>query len=266
MRNAILGLPQRLAVVTVVSLLVAFGAVIPVEVVSADANNQQNVVQEEIEVPGDAVTSDDGVATAGPAIAQAVAVVRQLNVQVAAGDPGALANSSQTATNTAGVTQTVVALAGDATATDGGSAATGYAISGAMAVVLQFNIQIMALLSPDCVVTQVASNDADVDQTAAAMSGEATAGGANSDASSGNARALARQFSIQRNVQIYVCTGRNLGSAGNQDASNSLAAGQAAAAISGDASALTGSDAATGNTRAWLSDLQRQVNRQIVID
>ncbi|HEU0073541.1 MAG TPA: hypothetical protein VFS30_05975 [Dehalococcoidia bacterium] len=265
MRNPILGLPQRLAAVTVVSLLLAFGAAVPVEVASADANNQQNVVQEEIEVPGDAVSSG-GVANAGSAMAQAVAVVRQLNVQVAAGDLEALANSSQTATNTAGVTQTVVAVAGDATATDGGTATTGYAISGAMAVVLQLNIQIMALLSPECVVTQVASNDANVDQTAAAISGEATAAGANSEASSGNAHAWARQFSLQRNVQIYVCTGRNLGSTGNQEASNSLAADQTAAAISGNASALTGSGAATGNTRAWSSDLQRQVNRQIVID
>jgi hypothetical protein len=264
MRNAILGLRQRLAAVTVISLLVAFGAAVPVEVASADANNQQNVVQEEIEVPGDAVSSG-GVANAGSAMTQAVAVVRQLNVQVAAGDLEALANSSQTATNTAGVTQTVVAVAGDATAT-GGTATTGYAISGAMAVVLQLNIQIMALLSPECVVTQVASNDANVDQTAAAISGEATAAGANSEASSGNARAWARQFSLQRNVQIYVCTGRNLGIPGNQEASNSLGAGQTAAAISGNASALTGSGAATGNTRAWSSDLQRQVNGQIVID
>jgi hypothetical protein len=97
------------------------------------------------------------------------------------------------------------------------------------------------------------------------MSGEATAGGPGSDASTGNARASARQLSIQRNIQIYVCKG-DIANAGNQEASNALTVAQEGAALSGQAEALSGSDAATGNARAWLSDVQRQVNRQIVID
>lgn len=266
MSTALFGLPQRIATVTVVSLLIAFGTGLSAEVASADSNNQQNVSQEEIEVPGETTSADGGVAIAGPALTQANAIVHQLNVQVAAGDATAVANSSQTADNTADLNQTAVAVVGDATATEGGIATTGYAISGTMAVVLQLNIQVMALLSSDCIVTQVASNDAAIDQTAAAMSGEATADGAGSDASSGSARAFARQFSIQRNVQIYVCTGHDLGGTGEQDAANALAVGQDGVALSGNAAALSGSDAATGNARAWLSDVQRQVNRQIVID
>jgi hypothetical protein len=264
MKRAKPGVP--LAAATVLSLLLLIGAGLPARVAWADEANEQTITQEEIEVPGSASADDGAVAIAGPAVAYANAVVHQLNVQVATGDPVALANSSQSANNTAGVSQTSVALTGNATAEDGATATTGYAISGGLVVVIQLNIEIMALLSPDCVANQVASNDAQVDQTTAAMSGDATAAGENSNAASGNARAFARSFSIQRNVLIYVCTGRNSGSSADQQAANELVVSQAAAGLSGSAAALDGARAGTGKARAWLSNVQRQVNRQIVID
>jgi len=55
-------------------------------------------------------------------------------------------------------------------------------------------------------------------------------------------------------------------STGSQEASNALAAAQDAAAVSGTAEAVQVSYASTGDTRAWLSGMQKQVNRQIVID
>jgi hypothetical protein len=252
--------PPRFVAIVLVSASLALGAGIPARLASADANNTQNIQQTEVQMPGTA----SGTANSGAAIALTNAIVHQINVQVAAGNQQAIANSSQTATNDAGVTQTSGAATGDASGTHGGVAMSGTSMAMSTAIILQMNIQIMALLSEDCVVDQVASNDADLDQMALAGSGTASADGAGSTAASGAASARNRALIIQRNIQIYVC--RKGGDAGSQQAANAFAAEQAAIALTGDASAAEGSDAGSGNAAARLRDYVRQTNRQIVVN
>jgi hypothetical protein len=263
MRAVLFGVPQRVTAVIVISLVVTFGAGLPAGLVKADESSTQTLNQNEIGVTGTATSSVGVAALAGPAIANAHAVVQQHNVQVATGDPTALANSSQDATNTATVNQTTAAVTGDATSTNGGTATSGYAAAQALAVVLQLNVQVMALLSEDCVVEQVATNDAQIDQTAASMSGSATADGATSDAATGDARSSTRNVSVQRNVQVYVCKGETMSS---QEAANAIAAAQEAAALTGNADSTSGSDTSSGNATSKVSESQSQVNHQIVIE
>jgi hypothetical protein len=263
----LLALPPRFVAVVLISGSVALGAGIPARLVSADANNTQNVQQTEVQLPGTPTATTGGTANSGAAIALANAIVHQINVQVAAGNQQAIANSSQTATNNADVTQTSAASTGDTTGSNGGMASSGTATAATTAIILQLNIQIMALLSPDCVVNQVASNDAGVGQTAIAASGEATADGMGSTAASGRASAWNRALIIQRNIQVYVCTGHgDATEAGSQQAVNDFAQEQVAIALTGAAGASGDSTGGSGSAAARLRDSIRQTNRQIVVN
>ena len=263
----LLALPPRFVAILLVSASLALGAGVPARLVSADASNTQNVQQTEVQLPGTPTFTDGGTATSGTAVAMANAIVHQINVQVAAGNQLAIANSSQTATNNAEVTQTSAAATGDTTGSNGGMASSGNATAVSTAIILQMNIQIMALLSPDCAVDQVASNDAGVGQTAVAASGEATADGLGSTAASGSAAAGNRALIIQRNIQVYVCTGHgDATDTGSQQAVNDFAQEQVAIALTGTAAASDGSTAGSGSAAARLRDSIHQTNRQIVVN
>jgi hypothetical protein len=264
--SKLLALQPRFVAILLVSASLGLGAGVPARLASADANNTQNVQQTEAQLPGTPTATTGGTANSGAAIALANAIVHQINVQVAAGNQQAIANSSQTATNNADVTQTSVAATGDTTGSNGGIAGSGDATAVSTAIILQMNIQIMALLSPDCAVDQVASNDAGLDQAAVAATGEATADGAGSTATSGRAAAWNRALIIQRNIQVYVCTGHGSTDTGSQQAVNDFAAQQAAIALTGTAAASEGSTAGSGKAAARLRDSVRQTNRQIVVN
>ena len=263
----LLALPPRFVAIVLVSASLAFGAGVPARLASADASNTQNVQQTEVQLPGTPTATTGGTANSGTAIALTNAIVHQINVQVAAGDQQAIDNSSQVATNNADVTQTSAAETGDATGSDGGMASSGNATAISTAIVLQMNIQIMALVSPDCVVDQVASNDTGVGQTAVAASGAATADGLRSTAASGSAAARNRALIIQRNIQVYVCTGHgDATDTGSQQAVNDFAQEQVAIALTGTADASDDSTAESGSAAARLRDSIHQTNRQIVVN
>jgi hypothetical protein len=184
-------------------------------------------------------------------------IVIQKNIQVVAGDAETEANSTQTAANEATINQVAGAASGDASGTNGGIAMSGAAFAGNIAVVHQMNIQVIA--GRGCDVDQVASNTAEVDQTALAVSGEASADDAGSQAQSGNARAINVDVVRQRNVQIYVCRGDGTG---QQVATNTLQDAQTSLAVSGDAVAGDGGDSSTGDASSNISSQTTQVNRQ----
>lgn len=208
--------------------------------------------------------ADPGMAWSGAANAFGKTYVFQRNVQIIGGNQATRDNSTQTATNVVIVDQENVAVSGDTTATNGGLARSGTATAGSVAVVTQMNIQIIA--GRNCSVDQVASNYADISQTAVAVSGDASADGAGSHATTGNAMAMNTGFVYQRNLQVYVCTGSPGSTGGGQQYSvNNGTLQQTAVGVSGDASAaggFAGSGDATTHNRARLD----QVNRQITID
>ena len=263
----LLALPPRFVAIVLVSASLALGAGIPAQLVSADANNTRNVQQTEVQLPGTPTATTGGTANSGAAIALANAIVHQINVQVAAGNQQAIANSSQMATNNADVMQTSAASTGDTAGSDGGVAGSGTATAVSTAIILQMNIQIMVLLSPDCAVDQVASNDAGVGQTAVAASGEATAEGLGSTAASGSAAARNRALIIQRNIQVYVCKGKDGATdAGSQQAINDFAQEQVAIALTGTTDATGGSTTSSGDAAARLRESAKQTNHQIVVN
>jgi hypothetical protein len=229
--------------------LVIVALAVPARVAQADESNTQTVTQAEAEMPG--------TGNSGPAMAFNRETVIQKNIQVIAGDAETKANSTQTASNDAAVTQAAGAASGDASGTNGGIAVSGAAFAGNIAVVHQMNIQVIA--GRGCDVDQVASNTAEVDQTALAVSGDASADGAGSQAQSGNASAINVDVVRQRNVQIYVCRGDGTG---QQVAGNILQDAQTSLAVSGDAVAGEGGDSSTGNASSDISSQTTQVNRQ----
>jgi hypothetical protein len=225
-------------------------------------SSTQTVTGTVTEIVGDA--NGDG-AIAGPAIAFNTPIIIQHNVQVdTTGDP----DNTQTATNTAVVNQDTAAGSGSATTSGGGTATTGAAMAVSTAVVLQINIQVIAGFVPDGGVTQTASNDAEVDQTTAALSGDASGDGSGSSASSGNASASNSAHIGQINVQIYAGSYNDVSDAAGQitqEAMNSASTEQATAAASGTATATDGADATTGGADAaaqfWVHQFTRQIAR-----
>lgn len=221
---------------------------------AADSSNIEEVRQTADEIRGTA--TGEGAST-GSANTLDMALVNQLNIQVMAGDAEAQANSSQTAANAATIDQNNTAASGDATTDGSGSAQSGSATAGSIALVQQLNIQV-AYVAPGCVVEQDAANTADIDQSAAAVSGTAEAANGG-DANTGDASALNVAQVRQRNVQVDICRD---GSARSQAAENIAEVQQATGAGSGNATANGGS-AETGDARSRANDLVDQANRQI---
>ena len=222
--------------------------------VAADSNNVENVQQLAAGIVGD---STGGIA--GPALTLDNAVVNQINVQVIAGDQETKDNSSQTAYNEANVDQTDVAVSGDTSDSDGATARSGKAMAGSFAHVLQLNVQVIA--GSGCAVTQDASNVADLDQEALAVSGDASAAGGS--ATTGDATARNSANIHQKNIQIYVC---RQGSTGSQVANNVADYDQTVAAATGNASSTGEGDAATGDASSEADVRLNQSNVQVVRD
>lgn len=256
--NTLLALPAGKLLPVALAAIFLVGAGLSPAAVSADSSNTKTVEQNEHEEQG----SETGSGTSGTTNTTTRANVKQRNVQVFKGDEDALANSSQDATNDATVTQTASATSGDATALDGGKARSGNASAGTFANVVQLNVQVMILLSPECEAHQSASNTANIDQTAEATSGDATAVGPGSEAASGDASSVTRSNSMQRNTQVYVCTPRG-DSPTYQEASNTYDARQTAKATSGGTFAGPGSSATSGDATSEIESKMKQSNRQI---
>jgi hypothetical protein len=216
------------------------------------ATNTKNIQQTSSETGGTAT----GNAVAGPAMTMDQAQVHQLNIQVIAGDDATKANSTQTASNEANITQDDDAASGSATGSGAGTAQSGSALARSRALVLQLNIQVIAGVG--CSVTQTASNVANIDQSAAAVSGTATASDA-ATAQSGDARATNSAAVVQKNVQVYKCSKPSTGS---QTASNTADITQGTGAMSGSASASGGSSAASGDAAGANTQSQFQSNHQ----
>jgi hypothetical protein len=248
-------LPPALRVLAAVSsiALVLAALTVSAQVVKADESSTQTVNQAEVEIPG----TEAGAANAGPAIAFNKELVFQKNIQVIAGDAETKANSTQTATNELALNQAAAAASGDASGADGGMAMSGGALAGNIAVVHQMNIQVIA--GRGCDVDQIASNTAEIEQTAIAASGDASADGSDAQAVSGNARAVNVDVVRQHNVQVYVC---RRGGSGEQVAQNILEDTQGSLAVSGAAIASDGSDSQTGDAAAGNHLRTDQVNRQ----
>ena len=222
--------------------------------VSADSSNVENVQQSGAEIVGNAAGG-----IAGPALTFDTAVVNQINVQVIAGDQETQDNSSQTAYNEANIDQTNIAVSGDASASDGGTAMSGRAIAGSFAHVLQLNVQVIAGFG--CAVTQEASNVVDLDQEAVALSGDASATGGS--ATTGDASARNSAHIQQRNIQIYHC---HEGSAGSQVANNVADYDQTVAAATGNATSTAGGDSSTGDALSESDVRLNQSNFQLAGD
>jgi hypothetical protein len=127
----------------------AVGVVVPVNVqvdpsgnASQTATNTSNMNQAAIAGSGNASASNGGVAVSGAAVAGAVGVVTQLNIQVNACmvSPNQIV---QTALNAANVNQASIALSGNASASGPGTVAiSGRATAIAVAAVHQQNVQV----------------------------------------------------------------------------------------------------------------------------
>ena len=227
----------------------------------ADGSNTETGASTSVQQQGTATASDGGVALAGPAIATNVRVVNQMNVQNVAGPAAMQGNVTQDATNTADVDQFSLAVSGDATATDG-LAATGSARAMSIVIVQQLNVQVVAGWAPSDGVSQTASNTADVGQTTVAVSGDAAADGGGSSAASGQAQAVSVTVVQQRNIQVYVGRPDVEGSV-EQTAANAFSGSQLSGAITGDASATSGSQASTGDAGSMTQQQTQQTSFQI---
>jgi len=227
----------------------------------ADGSNTETGASTSVQQQGTATASDGGVALAGPAIETNVRVVNQMNVQNVAGPAAMQGNVTQDATNTADVDQFSLAVSGDATATDG-LAATGSARAMSIVIVQQLNVQVVAGWAPSDGVSQTASNTADVGQTTVAVSGDAAADGGGSSAASGQAQAVSVTVVQQRNIQVYVGRPDVEGSV-EQTAANAFSGSQLSGAITGDASATSGSQASTGDAGSMTQQQTQQTSFQI---
>jgi hypothetical protein len=106
------------------------------------AQNTSSVSQSAQAQAGMATATNGGVAVSGPAIAGAISVITQINVQVNA-CPNTSTHIVQTALNSATLNQAAIARSGDATANGPGSfAMSGAARSIAVSTINQRNIQV----------------------------------------------------------------------------------------------------------------------------
>jgi hypothetical protein len=208
------------------------------------------------EIIGDA----SGGETSGPAVALNTPLVIQQNIQVdTTGNP----NNEQNATNTATVNQDTIAASGNASGSEGGTANSGAATATSTALVLQLNIQIITGFVPVAGVTQTASNNADIDQTTVAASGNADASGTGSTANSGTASASNSAYVGQINIQMYAGGyGNDSSGAVTQTATNDAAADQTTGAGSGTATATDGGQSTTGDAAAQAQDTINQLTWQ----
>jgi hypothetical protein len=199
-------------------------------------------------------------ATSGGADADNNAQVHQMNIQVIAGGPENEANSIQTATNEANVGQMAGAASGDTDADGGSTATSGDATAANFALVHQMNIQVIA--GRGCAVTQEASNVANLDQTALAVTGAASASDSSS-ASSGDATAGNRHVVQQKNIQVYVCKN---GATGSQVASNVADIDSMVGAATGNATSSGASTASTGDATGSSEGSVSQTNHQFAAE
>lgn len=245
-----------LAVVTIVVLVA--GAALTPQRASADSIsvNELHLSQRSIAMTGNAT----GNATSGPAVATNEAIVVQKSVQVVAGGPRSGADNTQTSVNYLDLNQAAIATSGDASGTDGGTASSGAATAGNLAIVHQLNVQIIAGWVPEGGLQQDAVNVADIDQTSVAASGDANATGDGSNASSGDASAFGFTFVQQRNIQIYVGRPDTASIAGSvhQSAANVATVDQVTGAISGTATASVSSTGNSGSASSSASTMIRQ--------
>lgn len=229
---------------------------------AATESNTQTINSSSISVPGVATSGGGGIAVPGVAMAMEMPpIVLQGNIQV---DTTGNANNVQDATNELTVDQQTVAAAGDATATNGGTATSGTATATSMAIVMQMNVQVITGFAPSDGVTQTASNVGDIDQTTVAASGDTDADGGGSVASSGNAGAGSTTVLNQSNVQTYAGSGSDTAGAVQMSAANTAATAQEIIAATGIASAAGGASATTGNATNTASTTVDQENNQTV--
>lgn len=261
-------MPQRPALRPVIAFIFSMTLLILAAPASANGTigtDTANVKQTTLAATGNTASNAKSTAHAGAATALGQVQIHQINVQVIAGPKDTRENSTQTATNTANVTQTTAAISGDALASDGGRARSGNAHARSLTIIHQINIQIIAGHAPSGGVHQTASNDATVDQTTVAASGDAGASGNGSSATSGDASASSVALVKQRNFQLFV----GKGPSGSDDpveqvASNTASIDQTTAAISGSALALDGGKAVSGDAKAKAWATVEQANKQIV--
>ena len=128
---------------------------------------------------GPTAASGTGIAISGPAVAGAILVATQINIQVIAGwvPTGGVA---QDASNDLDVVQDVLAASGPAAANGSGTAISGTPIALSIALVDQGNVQVFLGTDPDATgsVEQEGANAADLDLEQDAATGEAlTSGG-----------------------------------------------------------------------------------------
>ena len=247
MLDRAIAVPRFSLVAAIVSVTICLGLLLPASVVEADSNESstQSVNQTVIEAPGTAT----GNASAGTATASAEPLIIQRNIQVLAGQANE-SNTTQNATNDVTLNQTSIAGSGDAAGTTGGVANSGAAGATSRAVVLQFNLQIIAGYVPEGGVTQNAANIAEIDQTTAGLSGSANADGTGSQATSGAANASSSTFLTQGNIQIYIGTRHGAFVFGPQDALNFAQIDQTTVAASGNANASSGGNSTSGEAGA----------------
>jgi hypothetical protein len=125
------------------------------------------------------------------------------------------------------------------------------------------NIQIITGFVPVAGVTQTASNNADIDQTTVAASGNADASGTGSTANSGTASASNSAYVGQINIQMYAGGyGNDSSGAVTQTASNDAAADQTTGAGSGTATATDGGQSTSGDAAAQAQDTINQLTWQ----
>jgi hypothetical protein len=259
------------------------------------ASNTAVAVQSGAAVSGSATANGTGgpIATSGDATVTLVGAQTQSNVQkavvagISVASPTSTtttpADTAQAAANTAVLTQAGVAVSGPAAAADGGTAKSGDATVGVFGEQAQQNKQVVAdvaltAFSKDSTaaapitIVQTADNTAVLDQSAAAVSGAASAAGTGATGWSGNVRATDASFQGQENEQAALNLAATLaglragalaGTAAVQSASNQATIVQAVAAISGDAAAVgAGSWAWSGDADAVASAYQAQENEQ----
>lgn len=183
-----------------------------------------------------------GVGTAAPPITVAVPVVTQVDVKVDASiNPGKV---SQTTSNAADVAQAPTATSGTATGSTGGISIAGGAISGAIGVVTQVNVEIAAGYIPSGGVTQDATNTAAVAQAPSASAGNASSTGSGGIAQSGTALSLATANVNQFNLLLFLGLDPNATGSVAQSVANGAFVGQAPGAASGSV-ATSGTGLAT---------------------
>lgn len=254
---------------TIIGLVSAIALVLAVAIpasaagpVNGTAIDVQQITQAKQTEAGKAVEDARSLAHSGPVVAVQEAIVVQKNIQVVAGPKQFRDNVEQNAANVAVVDQNVDATTGDTSATGGGVAISGSAVSGQVAVVHQVNVQVVAGWGAQDGVTQNALNFAVVGQDTQLQTGDATADGVGSTAKSGNASALSVAHVGQRNVQIYVGRPNDGGGPVEMNAANVAVAGQTVLASTGVASATEDAKATSGDAKNRVFAHIDQTNHQ----